>query len=145
MLPIKRNSTKKLFFYSGIFWPKKQPKLPKIKKVGKIQTFKEIFWNLVSRCFPTKEKATNKTFYRFCNCLVFFGKITAKIDQKWSKLAKSNRSIRFSEIWLVDASQQNKILQKLLFSILSFFCTFWLNNSQNLQKMKNIGKLQTVW
>ena len=85
---------------------KKQPKTAKMhpensqkpakidhkwRKLAKFKPFDEIFWNLVSRCFLTKENATKKYF----SILAFLAKKqlkysqkTAKIDHKWRKLAK---------------------------------------------------------
>ena len=79
------------------FWlAKKQPKLIK-KNEGNRQIYNTtievvffylakskpidvIFWNLVSRCFPTKENATKKLFFDFGIFGAFFGQ---KNSQNW--------------------------------------------------------------
>ena len=58
--------------------------------------------------------------------LAFFGlfltKKQPKLTKNEEKWQNPNRLIKFSEIWYVDASQQNKMLQKKYFSILAYFC-----------------------
>ena len=91
--PIKENSTKKLFFDFGICGPFFGQKTAKIdqkwRKLAKSKLFDKIFWNLVCKCFPTKENKTKKTFFNFWFFLALLAKKTAKINQKLRKLAKS--------------------------------------------------------
>ena len=53
-----------------------------------------------------------------------------KIDQNLNGL------IKFSEIWYVDASQQNKMLQKNFFCISAFFGRFLTKKQPKLTKNK---------
>ena len=81
-----------VFFYFSLFWPffnqKTAKKTAKIK-LPKSKLFDEIFWNLVCRCFSTKQNATIKLFLDFGLFWLFLNQKTAKIDQKWWKLTKS--------------------------------------------------------
>ena len=64
---------------------------------------------------------------------VFFGRFLTKTQPKLFKNEDNwqnpNRLIKFSEIWYIDASQQNKMLQKNFFWI--SVAVFQLKNSQN--------------
>ena len=51
--------------FLAFFGQKNSQNWPKMKKIGKIQPFDKIFWNLICRCFPTKENATKKLFFDF--------------------------------------------------------------------------------
>ena len=65
--------------------------------------------------------------------------------------------MKFSEIWYVDTSQQNKMLQKNCFSISAFFGLFWAKetakktakigqkNSQNWQNSNRLMKFSEIW
>ena len=94
MLPNKIKYYKKTIFrfqpFLAIFWPKNSQSWPKWRKLAKSKPFDEIFWNLVCRCFSTKQNATIFLFFGF---RPWFGRFVtkkqAKIDQKWRKLAKS--------------------------------------------------------
>ena len=77
---IQQKNKFSIFTFFGIFWPKNSQNWQKMKKIVKIKPFAEIFWNLVSRCFPAKENATKKLFFNFGSFLVFFGQKTVKID-----------------------------------------------------------------
>ena len=63
-----------------------------------------------------------------------------KNEENWQN---PNRLMKISEIWYVDASQQNKMLQKN-FWISAFFGRFLTKKQPKLTKMKKIGKIQTV-
>ena len=58
----------------------------------------------------------------------FFGRFLTKKQPKLTKNEENwqnpNRLMKFSEIWYVDASQQEKMLQKNCFSISPFFLPF---------------------
>ena len=91
-----------------------------------------------------------KNIFRFQPFLVFFGQKkqptkTAKNEENWQN---SNRLMKFSEIWYVDASKQIKMLKKNIFRFQPFWPFLDKKNSQkkckNWQKMKKIGKIQTV-
>ena len=63
-----------------------------------------------------------------------------------------NCSIKFSEIWYVDTSQQKKMLQKNYFSILAFFCQKkhqkqpkLTKNEENWQNLNRLMKLSGIW
>ena len=91
---------KNLFLDFGLFWPFSNQKTAKIdqkwRKLAKYKPFDEILWNLVCRCFPTK-KMLQFFFLNFGLFWPFFNQKTAKIDQKWWKLAKPKP---FGEIFL---------------------------------------------
>ena len=60
--------------------------------------------------------------------------------------------IKFSEIWYVDASQQNKMLQKNCFWILAFFDRFLTKkqpkltiNEENWQNPNRLMKFSEIW
>ena len=135
MLPNKRKFNQKTILR---FWPflaffsqKNSQNLPKIKKIGKIQTINESFWNLVSKSFPTKENSTKKLFLILAYFYSFFGLFLAFLwPKKHPKLTKNKENwqnpnclMKFSEIWYVDASQQKKCY-KFLFWISAFFGRF---------------------
>ena len=67
-----------------------------------------------------KKNATKKLFLDFGLFWPFYNQKTAKIDQKSRELAKSEPFDKFSEIWYIDASQQNKMLQKNFFGFWPF-------------------------
>ena len=54
-----------------------------------------------------------------------------KNEENWQN---QNRMMKFSEIWYVDASQQNKILQQNFFSFLVFFGHFLTKKQPKLTK-----------
>ena len=68
----------------------------------------------------------------------FFGRFLTKKQPKLTKNEKNwqnpNRLMKFSEIWYVDVSQQNQMLQKNLLGISAFFGHFLTKNSQIDQK-----------
>ena len=64
-----------------------------------------------------------------------------KKEEIWQNL---NRLMKFSEIWLVDASQQKKMLQKKTFFDFVIFLYFLVKKQPKSTKMKKIGKIQTV-
>ena len=81
---------------------------------------------------PNKKNATKKLFLD----LAFFGRFLTKKQPKLNKNEENwqnpNRLMKFSEIWYVDASQQNKMLQKNLFLDFGLFWPFFnQKNSQN--------------
>ena len=61
--------------------------------------------------------------------------------------------MKFSEVWYVDASQQNKMIQKLIyFSITAFFGLFLAkkqskltNNEVNCQNPNCLMKFTEIW
>ena len=128
---------KKTFFG---FWPfladfnQKTAKIDqKWRKLAKSKPFDEIFWNLVCRCFPTK-----KMLQFFFVDFAFFGRFLPKKQPKLKKIEENwqnpNRLMNFSEIWFVDASQQNKMLQKNFFWISAFFGRFSTKKQPKLTK-----------
>ena len=50
-----------------------------------------------------------------------FWQKTAKLTKNEEKWQNPNRSMKFSEIWYVDATQQNKMHQNNFFLISAFF------------------------
>ena len=71
----------------------------------------------------------------FISILVFFGRFLTKKQPKLTKnednLQKPNRLMKFSKIWWVDASQQNKMLQKTFLGFWPFLAVFLPKISQN--------------
>ena len=60
--------------------------------------------------------------------------------------------MKFPEIWYVDASQQNKMLQKNYFSISAFFFAFFgkktpklTKNEENWQNQNCLIKFSEIW
>ena len=134
--------------FFGLFWLKKQKTakiVQKWRKLPKSKLFDKIFWNLVCRYFPKKENPTKKLFFDFGNFWPFLAKKQPKNTKNEENWQNSNRLVKFSKLWYVDASQQKKMLQKNYFSISAFFYLFWPKNSQNWLKIKKIGKIQNVW
>ena len=81
---------------------------------------------------PNKKKNATK------NCFwisAFFGRILTKKQPKLTKneesCQNSNRLMKFSKSWYVDASQQNKMLQKTFFGFRPFLPFFNQKNNQN--------------
>ena len=74
---------------------------------------------------PNKKNATNKLLF----ISAFFGRFLTKKQPKLTKNEKNlqnlNRLMNFSEIWYVDASQQNKMLQKIFFFDFGLFWPFF--------------------
>ena len=104
---VNENSPQSPIFDFCLFWPvltKKGRNWQKWRKLAKSKPFNEIFWNLVCRCFPTK-KMLQKNFFWIS---AFFGRFLTKKQPKLTKNEKnwqnSNRLMKFSEIWYVDAS-----------------------------------------
>jgi len=78
-------------------------------------------------------------FSRFRHFLAIFSKEQPELTKNEENWQNSNRLMKFSEIWYVDASQQKKILQENCFSISAFFSLFWpffgqKNSQKNSQK-----------
>ena len=79
---------------------------------------------------PNKKNAT-KNFFWFS---AFFGRLLTKKQPKLTKNEENwqnpNCFVKFSKIWYLDDSQQNKMLQKTIFLFQSL-AIFWPKNSQN--------------
>ena len=81
--------------------------------------------NLVSRCFPIKENATKKLFFDFGIFWLFFAKKQPKLIKNEENRQNLNRLMKFSEIWYVDASQQQqKGYKETFFGFLPFSAVF---------------------
>ena len=140
MLPNKNNATKKLFLDFGLFWPFFNQKTAKIdqkwRKLALFKPFNEIFWNLVCRCLLVNENSPQSPIFDFSLFRPFFNQKTAKIDQKWRKLAKSKP---FDEIFwnfVCRCFSTKKMLRNYFFWISAFFGRFLTNkNSQNWPKV----------
>ena len=143
----QRKCYKKTFFwipaFFGRFSTKKQPKNSQKNNFPKFKPFDEIFWNLECRCFPTTKNATKKLFLEFGLFWPFFNQKTAKKNLK--KCQNPNHLMKFSEIWYVDASKQQKMLRKNFFWISTFFGRFLTKKQPKNSQNKKIGKIQTVW
>ena len=75
-----------------------------------------------------------KTFFGFRLFWPFLTKKQPKLTKNEEYWQNPNRLMKFSEVWYVDAFQQNKMLQKNYFFISAFFGHFLPKNSQNLPK-----------
>ena len=61
-----------------------------------------------------------------------------KNEESWQN---PNRLMKFSKSWYVDASQQNKMLQKNFFWISAFFCRFLTKKTAKIdQKLRKLAK-----
>ena len=106
---------------------------------------------------PNKRKSYKKTIYRFQPFWPFLDKKNSQ--QKKPKLAEneenwlnSNRLMKFSEMWYLDASQQKKMLQKNFFLD---FDLFWplltkkqpklSKNEENWQNPNRLMKFSEIW
>ena len=66
-----------------------------------------------------------KKYYSFlASFWPFFGNKTAKIVKNVENWQNPNRLMKFSEIWYVDASKQNKMLKKQFFDYSLFLAFF---------------------
>ena len=79
----------------------------------------------------------------------FFGRFLTKKQPKLTKIKENwqnpNRLMKFSEIWYVDASQQQqKMLQKNFFWISAFFGRFLTKTQLKLSKNEENWQIQTV-
>jgi len=122
VLPNNKNATKKLFLDSRLFWPFFNQKTAKRKekKMPKSKPFDEIF----EICYL--DASQQRKCYK--KLLLDFGLFWPFLNQKTAKKNKNcqnpNCLMKFSEIWYVDASQQNKMLQKNFFWISTFLIVF---------------------
>ena len=98
--PTTKSATKKLYFwisaFFGRFLTKKQPKLTKNEKKWQNPNLHTKFSEI---CYVDASQQNNmlqKNFFWISAFLAVFNQKTAKIDQKWRKLAKSKR---FDEIF----------------------------------------------
>ena len=96
---------------------------------------------------PTKKNATKLLFFD-CFSTKKQPKLT-KNDENWQN---PNRLMKFSEIWYVDASQQQKNATKKLFWIFAFFCCFLTKkqpkltkNEENWQNPNRLMKFSEIW
>ena len=64
----------------------------------------------------------------------FLAKKQPKLTKNEENWQNPNRSVKFSEIWLVDASQQKKMLQKTIFWFWHFLAFFWPKTAKIVQK-----------
>ena len=140
--PTNKKLQKNSFWISaffGRFLTKKQPKLTKMKKIVKIQTVLWIFLEIWYVDASQQKNATKNFFLDFGLFCRFLTKKQPKLTKNEESLQNLNRLMKFSEIWYVYASQQNKMLQKNFFWISAFFGRILPKNSQNWPKMKKIG------
>ena len=72
---------------------------------NRLLKFSEIWYVNASQ----QKKIQQKTIFRFCHFLVFFVKKQSKLTKNEENWQNLNCLIKFSEIWYVDASQQNKM------------------------------------
>ena len=84
-LLVNENSPQSLIFGFGLFlafFGQKTAKIDqKLRKLAKSNFFDYFFWNLVIKCFPTKENSTTKLSFDF-------GLFCPKDSQNWPKLTK---------------------------------------------------------
>ena len=120
--------------FFGRFLTKKQPKLTKYEEnrqnPNRLMKFSEI-WYVDA---PQQKNATKNFFLDFGLFWSFFNQKTVKIVKNEENWQNPNSLMKFSEIWYVDASQQNKMLQKNYFSISAFFLPFLAKKQPKLTK-----------
>ena len=66
----------------------------------------------------------NYFFLDFGFFWLFFNQKTAKIDKNEENWQNPNRLMKFSEIWYLDASQQQKCYKKTFFGFWPFLAVF---------------------
>ena len=122
--------------FFGRFSTKKQLKLTKNEEnwqnPNHLLKFSEIWYVDVSqqkKCY--KKNATKKLFLDFGLFWPFFNQKTAKIVQKKEDWQNPYRLMTFSEIWYVDAFQQNKCYKFIYFGFRPFLTVSQPKNSQN--------------
>ena len=92
---------------------------------------------------PNKRKFNKKAVFLFWRFGRFLAKKQPKPTKNEENWQNSNRSVKFSEIWYVDASPQKEILNKRCFSILAFFGQKTVKidkNEENWQKPNRLMK-----
>ena len=71
----------------------------------------------------------------------FLTKKHSKLTKNEENLQNPNRLMKFPELWYVDASQQNKILQKNFFWIPAFFGRFLTKKTAKIDpKLRKLAK-----
>ena len=121
--------------FFGRFLTKKQPKLTQneenLQNLNCLMNFSEIWYVDASQ----QQKMLQKNIFWTS---AFFGRFLTKKQPKLSKNEENwqipNCLMKFSEIWYVDASQQNKMLQKNHFRFQPFLAICWPKKSQNCPK-----------
>ena len=137
----------------GRFLTKKQPKLTKNEEnwrnQNRLMKFSDIWYVDASQ---QKNNATKNFFW----ISAFFGRFLTKKQPKLKKSKENwqnpNRLMKFSKIWHVDASQQNKMLQTNFFGISNFFWPFFNQktakidqNEENWQNLNRLMKFSEIW
>ena len=127
----------------------------KWRKLSKSKPFDKIFWNLVCRCFPTQENSTKKYFLILTSLGLFVDQKTAKIDKKIKKIVKSIILPLLNYLINLDYTvyakkrercwNKRKYYKKQFFDFGIFRLIFGQKTAKILQKIKKIGKIQTVW
>ena len=99
---------------------------------------------------PNNNKMLQKNFFWIS---AFFGRFLtkkqpkkplknpAKIDKNEENWQNPNCSMKFSETWYVDASQQKNTIKKLFLEF-GLFWSFFTKKQPKLTKMKKIGKIK---
>ena len=102
-------------------------------------------------CFLTKENLTKKRFL-FLHLLVFFcyQKLRLFLTNNEENLQNPNHLMKFSEIWYVDASQQQKCYKETFSGFRPFLAVFQPKNSQKkrwrkLAKSKPFDEISEIW
>ena len=92
-----------------------------------------------------------KNSFEFRPFLAVFNRKQPKLTKNEENWQNPNRLMKFSEIWYVDASQQNKMLQKNFFWISAFFGRFLTKKQQpklieeNLEYPNRFVKFSEIW
>ena len=120
MLSNNKNATKNYFFWILAVFSQKQQKII-WQNPNRLMKFSEIWYVDASH----QRKMLQKLFLDFGIFWPFFNQKQPKLTKNEENWQNSNRSMKFSEIWYVDASQQTKKLQKTFFWILAFFGRFF--------------------
>ena len=133
----------------GLFLPlltKKQPKLTKSEEnwqnPNRLMKFSEIWYIDASQ----QTKILQKNFVWIS---AFFGRFLTKKQPKLTKNEENwqnpNRLMKFSGIWYVDASKNNKNATKKLFLNSGLFWPFFNQKTARIdQKRRKLTKIKTV-
>ena len=94
-----------------------------------------------------------KVFFDFGIFWLFFGKKQPKLTKNEENWQNPNRLVKFSEIWYLDASQQQqKCYKKLFFRFQPFLAFFWakkqskfIKNEEKRPNSNRLIKFSEIW
>ena len=98
-----------------------------------------------------KKKCYKKPFFGFRPFWPFFNKKQPKLTKNEENWQNPYRLVKFSEIWYVDASQQNKMLHQNFFLDFSLFWPFFnkktakIDQNEDWQNLNCLIKFFEIW